>query len=206
MVYVDSTVDKQVRASLEGVDEIREPRDVPEQLLRDGAFRGFSGTLMRMWAFTDIRDSTHVVFLDCDLPFSGQLEDILLSWATSKHDVLRIVHNSYAEEKADVPLCGAMFGLSGEALREVGERFLEALAEHCAQNKKRGDSDKQWPYGSDQAFLAERIFPLLKDKFQFLTLAVMPVADMPKPMLPVAWQVKQETIFENRTMSHHEIF
>lgn len=125
VVYVDSTVDKRTRELLSesGVNSIREPDRVPDHL---DTFPGFTGTLLRYWAFVDYGNTaSHVVTLDADLPFSALLANLLTNWYCSdKEDVLRLTLDSYEE---NFPIVGCLFGLANSALREIGSKFLGIL-------------------------------------------------------------------------------
>lgn len=217
VVYVDSSVNEKTRQSIlaAGVNCVREPQHVPESMvLRNGRFRGWLGALMRYWAFADFADASRVVCLDCDLPYSQLMQDSLMDWAESKHEVLRMNHMDYTSA---VPICGGFFGLSRGALRIVGKRFLDLVNVHFpierVESKRKQPlaaqtvaADKRFPYGSDQYFLKERVFPLVKDKFSFLTLVMVGTASMPPvPKQKSSAQVKQDTVYDSRTIAHFEL-
>lgn len=225
VVYVDASVNEKERHEIlqDGADQVRVPQNVPSSLLfADGKFKGFLGTLMRYYAFVEFPEAKRVICLDADLPFTQTLEDALTDFCKSKHEVLRAHHSNYRNpdcsgDVLDVPLCGGFFGLAGNALKHISSVFLSMLSEHFpdkkevkakagSAKKEKNAADKQYPYGCDQRFLADRVFPLLKSKYSFLTLALTGQESLPKVTpLPSHLQARHDTIYESRVISHREL-
>jgi protein O-GlcNAc transferase len=136
--YIDNSCDEELIKTIKG--------DNVEVVLVDSK-DSFHGMFWRFWA-SEEEETDVFLSRDCDSRFSEREVAAIKEWLSSNKDFHIMRDHPYH----GVPVLGGMWGCRNGLMREIG---LSKLIEQWGKYERKG---------IDQEFLAELVYPLVKDK------------------------------------------